>query len=268
MASNLENVPPAEPLAPWVGGKKLLAKRIVARISDIPHSCYAEPFVGMGGVFLRRPARPGSEVINDINGEVVNLFRIVREHPDELARLFRWAVSARLDYQRLVETPPEALTDVQRAARFAQVQALSFGGTLGRTRGNFGTSAPHYPARFRTERMTRLIAAAHLRLQRVHIECLEWDEFIGRYDRPSTLFYVDPPYWGHETDYGRGIFGRGDFARMAEILAGIEGRFVLSLNDRPEVRETFRAFDLEAVETTYTANAKAARKAGELLISN
>ena len=74
--------------------------------------------------------------------------------------------------------------------------------------------------------------------------------------------------WGHEADYGKGIFGRDDFARMAELLADIKGRFILSLNDRPEVRDTFSAFDIEAVTTTYTANARAARKAAELLISN
>ena len=84
VTSNLEPVDPAEPLVPWVGGKRLLAKRIAARIETVPHDCYAEPFVGMGGVFLRRPRRPRTEIVNDINGEIVNLFRIVREHPGEL----------------------------------------------------------------------------------------------------------------------------------------------------------------------------------------
>lgn len=99
------------------------------------------------------------------------------------------------------------------------------------------------------------------------IECLDFGDFIARYDRPGTLFYLDPPYWGNETDYGRDIFRREDFERMAAQLGGIRGRFILSLNDRPEVRETFRAFDIEAVRTTYTVG-KAARSAGEVLISS
>ena len=114
--------------------------------------------------------------------------------------------------------------------------------------------------------MRRLFAAAHRRLQGVHVECLDWREFIRRYDRPFTLFYIDPPYWGHEADYGKGIFARADFARMAELLRGLKGRFLLSINDRPETRETFAGFAIEEVETSYVMNAKAAERAGELLI--
>ena len=135
MASNRKRKPvplrptaPAEPLAPWFGGKKYLAKRIIERIEAIPHDCYAEPFCGMGGIFLRRGRRPRSEALNDINGEIINLFRIVREHPDELARHFDLALSSRAEFARLLKTPPEILTDIQRAARFAYLQRLAFGG--------------------------------------------------------------------------------------------------------------------------------------------
>ena len=268
MASTLVPVPAAEPLSAWIGGKRLLAKRIIARVEAVEHGCYAEPFVGMGGVFLRRGKRPKSEVVNDINGDIVNLFRIVQEHPDELARQFNWTLAARTTFRRLVDTPPATLTDIQRAARFAYLQILSFGGRPAETRGAFKTSAPYDGARLRSDRVKRLIAAAHERLQRVHIECMDWADFIARFDKPFTLFYVDPPYWGHETDYGKGLFAREDFRRMAEVLGAIKGWFILSLNDRPEVRECFRAFDLEEVTTSYTSNAKAARRAGELLISN
>ncbi len=100
------------------------------------------------------------------------------------------------------------------------------------------------------------------------MECLEWDVFICRYDQPFTVFYLDPLYWGHEADYGKGIFAQTDFARMAELLRGLKGRFILSLNDRPEVRETFAGFEFEEVRTTYTSNNRHARRAAELLISN
>ena len=120
----LEPVAPAKSIAPWQGGKRFLAKRIVARIEAIPHRCYAEPFVGMGGVFFRRARRPSAEVINDINGDIVNLFRVVREHPDELDRQFEWALASREEFQRQLAVPPETLTDIQRAARFAYLQRL------------------------------------------------------------------------------------------------------------------------------------------------
>ena len=116
--------------------------------------------------------------------------------------------------------------------------------------------------------MLQLIEAAHRRLQRVQIERLNWDVFLRRYDRPFTLFYLDPPYWNHEMDYGKGIFARKDFTRMAELLAKLKGRFILSLNDRPEVRELFSGFRIETVQTRYSANARSTRRINEVLISN
>ena len=259
------DVKPARPLAPWLGGKRNLAGRIIERIEAVPHDCYAEPFVGMGGIFLRRTRRPKTELLNDIDGDLVNLFRIVREHPDELDRQFDWAIASRAEFRRLIEVPPETLTDIQRAARFAYLQSLRFGGKPDGTSTNFG---PQYQNRLRPARMRQLIRGMHERLAGVHVECMEWAEFIRRYDRPFTLFYIDPPYWGHEGDYGKGRFSREDFARMAELLRGLKGHFILSLNDRPEVRETFEGFAFEGVTTRYSMNARSAKqRVGEVLIS-
>ncbi len=268
MDCGLRPVEAAEPIAAWFGGKKYLAKRIIERIEAVPHDCYAEPFCGMAGVFLRRARRPRTEIINDANGEIVNLYRIAREHPAELMRQFRWVLSARADFARLMETPPDVLTDVQRAARFAYLQTIMFGGkpaTLG-SRGTVSISA-HHPAKLTDARLRRRVAAAHRRLRGVNIECLDWKAFIRRHDKPFTLFYIDPPYWGHEADYGKGLFAREDFAAMATILRGLKGRFILSLNDRPEVRKLFAGFRMEEVETRYSANIKSTRRVGELLIS-
>ena len=134
------------------------------------------------------------------------------------------AMAARTDFARLAGTPAETLTDVQRAARFSYLQTLSFGGepTTEVTPGQMGPSV-HHPAKLTPARMRRLIGAAHKQFRGVHVECLGWEAFVRRYDRPFTLFYIDPPYWGHEADYGRDIFAREDFARMAEILRGLKG---------------------------------------------
>ena len=270
--SGLEPIEAATPVAPWRGGKRLMAKRIIARLEAIPHRCYAEPFAGMGGVFFRRKQRPKSEILNDRNGEIVNLFRIVREHPDELTRQFEWALSSRSEFVRMLSSPPEILTDVQRAARFAFLQRMTFRGEPAHevTAGGTGASVGRQ-ASFTAARMRRLIGAAHRRLQGVHVECLDWAAFIPRYDRPTTLFYVDPPYWGHEADYGKGLFAREDFARLAELLRGIRGRFLLSLNDRPEVRKLFAGCKIERARVPHTLGTQAGRKvqpASELLISN
>lgn len=101
------------------------------------------------------------------------------------------------------------------------------------------------------------------------IECLPWADLLRRYDRPGTLFYLDPPYWGCETDYGEGVFARHDFEALADALACLRGKFLLSLNDTPGVRQVFGRFEIEAVETTYSIMGPAGAgrgKAGEVLI--
>ena len=89
---------------------------------------------------------------------------------------------------------------------------------------------------------------------------------IRRYDRKQTLFYLDPLYYGREDCYGKNLFERADFQRLASLLSSIKGRFILSLNDVPEVRQIFRSFATHRVSTLYRmASPKAAI---ELLISN
>jgi DNA adenine methylase len=157
----------------------------------------------------------------------------------------------------LLATNADTLTDLERAA---------FGGKIsGR---NFGVS-PGTPARFDVTKLGATLEEIHERLAGVVIERLPYAQLIARYDRPETLFYLDLPYWGCEKDYGPGVFDRGDFERLAERLAGIKGKFLLSLNDTPSVREVFGRFTIEAVETTYTVGAGAsAQKAGEVFIGN
>ncbi len=107
----------------------------------------------------------------------------------------------------------------------------------------------------------------HARLAGVVIECLDFGEFIRRYDTPGTLFYLDPPYWGSEGDYGKALFERADFQRLADVLAGIKGRFLMSINDVAEIRTIFAWAQLEEVATTYTIAGKGTSKpAAELLI--
>lgn len=118
------------PLAPYLGGKFRLSKRIIDKIEQIPHKIYAEPFVGMGGIFFRRTQIPKSEVINDINGELVNLYRIVRRHPNTLYKETEFLFASRQEFERLLKTPPETLTDIERAARFLYLQNQAFGGKV------------------------------------------------------------------------------------------------------------------------------------------
>lgn len=251
---------------PWLGGKSLLAKRIVEQINLIPHECYVEPFMGGAHVFFRRePVK--TEVLNDINLELVTLFRILQWHLEEFLRYFKWALVSRDEFDRLKKVDPVTLTDIQRAARFYYLQKTCFGSRTASPA--FGTSTTGHP-RLNLMRMEEELSQVHLRLARVQIENIDWRECLQRYDRPHTLFYVDPPYWGHENDYGKGIFEREDYQKMAEILRGLQGSFILSLNDVPEVREIFGEFHLLRVTTRYTVGnlSNGGKGAKELLISN
>lgn len=257
-------VTPCDPAAAWIGGKRHLARRICASLAASPHDAYCEPFIGMGGVFLRRRVRPPVEVINDLSGDVVTLFRVLQRFPDVLIKELRWKPAMRTEFDRLREARDIDLLDIERAARFLYLQTLAFGGKAdGRS---FGT-ATRQPHNFDLRRIEARLRRLHDRLQGIVIENLDWLAFISRYDRPGTLFYLDPPYWGSEGDYGSGMFVRGDFQRMADKLQGIEGKFLLSINDRPEIREMFAWAEMEAVQTTYSiAGGDGAAPAAELLI--
>lgn len=253
------------PLAPYLGGKFRLSKRIINKIEQIPHKIYAEPFVGMGGIFLRRNQIPKAEIINDINGDLVNLYRIVQRYPEELCRSIEFRLAARQEFERLRKIPPETLTDIERAARFLYLQSVAFGGKV--TDQAFGVSIDR-PARFDFVKLNDRIRAVGERLASVTIERLDFEKFITRYDTKDTLFYLDPPYWGDETDYGKGVFTRADFERLRDCLTGIKGRFILSLNDTPQVKELFKNFTIEQTDVTYSINKTGCCNRSELIISN
>lgn len=259
---NAKAVEPLPGLAPWLGGKRQLAKLLTARIDRMPHRCYAEPFLGMGGVFLRRRRRAEAEAINDAHGEVANLFRIVQRHPEAMAEALAFAIAGRADFARMRALDPALLTDVERAARFF---FLMHAGFRGRSKSPTYGASPHRRSHWDLDRLLARVRAVHRRLAGVYIEQLGYAEFIRLYDGAETLFYLDPPYWGHERDYGNGLFARADFERLAALLAGVKGRFILSINDVPEIRKLFRWARIAKAPVTYTIGG--GRRVTELVIS-
>lgn len=258
-------IKPVRPAAPYVGGKRLLASKIIERINAVPHVTYAEPFVGMGGVFLRRNQVPQAEVINDLSGDVATFFRILQRHYTHFMEMLKFQITTRQEFERLQATDPDTLTDLERAARFLYLQRVAFGGMV-RSR-SFGIDVKR-PGRFDVTKLGPALEELHERLAGVSIEKLPYDDFIRRYDRNTTLFYLDPPYYGTEDYYGRELFSRDEFVRMAAQLEGIKGKFILSLNATSEVRDIFAAFSIEEVPVTYTASQKVVKVARELIISN
>jgi DNA adenine methylase len=264
MDNGMRPVRPISPVAGYVGGKRQLAGRLVERIEAVPHITYCEPFVGMGGVFFRRSAAAKAEAINDLNRDIATFFRVLQRHYQAFMDMLRWQVASRAEFERLSAQDPDTLTDLERAARFLYLQRLAFGGKV--TNRAFGISTGA-PAKFDLGRLGPMLEAAHERLAGVYVECLPWAEFIQRWDRPGTLFMVDPPYWGTEHFYGRAMFERAEFERLATALKRLKGRFIATLNDIPEVRELFAWAALEPVELSYSVSGAPGLKARELIIS-
>jgi len=246
---------------PWIGGKRRLAKHILPLVNN-GHQCYIEPFAGGASIFfMKEPSKV--EVINDINGDVANLYRVVRNHLDELLRHFRWALISREDFITQRSIDPSTLTDIQRAARFYYLQKMAFGGKVQGQ--SFGT-ATTTPPKLNLLRIEEDLSAAHIRLARTYIENLSWEKCVEKYDRDNSLFYLDPPYWGTE---GYGVeFPLENYSRMAELATTCKGRFVISVNDIPEMHQALKDLNIQSVPIRYTVGGRGGVQRRELIITN
>lgn len=253
-----------KPIVQWVGGKRKLAPKILPLFGS--HTCYVEVFAGAAALFfLKEPAKV--EVINDINKELVTLYRVVQHHLEEFCRQFKYALVHRQIYDWLQMTNPETLTDIQRAARFFYLQKTSFGGKVGKQ--NFGYSTTS-PTKLNLLRIEEDLSQAHLRLARATIENLDWKKVIEKYDRPHTLFYLDPPYYGVDEGFYGVNMALDDYHAMADIAKAMKGRAVISVSDLPEMRVAFKGLEMKTVDVTYTVNARlgSAARRRELVIWN
>lgn len=250
----------ASPIVPWIGGKRRLADRILPRLGR--HTCYVELFAGAAAIFFAKPPSE-VEVLNDVNGDLVNLYRVVQHHLEEFVRQFKWALTSRQIYEWHKMTAPETLTDIQRAARFYYLQRLSFGGRVaGQSYGTATTSG----SRLNLLRMEEDLSAAHLRLADVQVEHLSWEAAAARYERPHTLFYADPPYWSTE---GYGVaFPLEQYTALGDFAQGAEAQVVISVNDHPAMRQAFTGLHLEEVDIRYTVGGGEGSAARELLLWN
>jgi DNA adenine methylase len=205
------------------------------------------------------------EIINDINSDLVTLYRVVKNHLEEFVRTLKWLLVARDEYDRFMMMEPSTLTDIQRSVRFFYMMKTGYGARLRSPSFGIATSAP---SRFNLLRIEEDLSAAHLRLSRVYIENRPFQTIIDRFDKPDTLFYVDPPYWGCENYYGNGVFSQADFTILRDRLASIKGKFVMSINDVPEIRELFKDFTIREVPTKYSMAKDRVTQVTELLIFN
>ena len=253
----------AQPIIPWLGGKRRLADRLIPLFPQ--HECYVEVFCGGAALYFLRPAPAPVEVINDINGELVNLYRVVQHHLEEFVRQFKWALSSRQVFKWLQEQPTEPLTDIQRAARFFYLQHHAFGGKVAGQNFGTATTAPSV----NLLRIEENLSAAHLRLAAgTTVENLGWRECMSKYDRAHTFFYLDPPYWQTE---GYGVpFEWPEYEALATAMRTVKGKVMMSINDHPDIRQAFDGLVMFDTGITYSVgNANGPQKESrELVIMN
>ena len=250
------------PIIPWLGGKRRLADRLLPLFPS--HECYVEVFCGGAALYFLRPMPAPVEVINDINGELVNLYRVVQNHMEEFVRQFKWAISSRQVFKWHQETKPETLTDIQRAARFYYLQHHAFGGKVNGQNFGTATTAPM----INLCRIEESLSAAHLRLSGTNVENLPWQECLRRYDRAHTFFYMDPPYWQTE---GYGVpFEWGQYEEMATMVRSLKGRAMISINDHPDIRKVFDGLTMFELGIKYSVGNNQAQpgESRELVITN
>lgn len=241
-----------------MGGKSRLRKRIINMLPD--HKCYVEPFFGAGWVFFGKE-KSEVEVINDIDKELINLFRMLKEHPEEVERVLEYEIVARDSFESYKKVNTEYMTEIQRAVRYLYLINNSFA-----SKGvSFGYGALKKPSQ---KIFNQDIKRLRERLMNTYVENKSAFEVIERYDRPSTLFFCDPPYL--DTTGYKDKFGLEDHIRLRDILSNIQGKFILTINDHEIIRELYKDFYIEEVEVMYSiSREKEARKGyGELIIRN
>jgi len=241
----------------WIGGKKLLRKRIIELFPSEGVDRYIEVFGGAGWVLFGKEPQDQLEVFNDVDSQLINLYRCIKFHCSELQKELDWMLISReqfFDCKEQIEM--RGLTDIQRAARFFLIVKISYGGD----RKSFGTNKKNL------DHTIQYLSEIQQRLKGVVIENKDFENLISVYDRPTALFYLDPPYVGTEKYYNAG-FIKEDHVRLKKVLSGINGKFILSYNDCSEVRELYSSYNI--YETRRNNNLSSKNKDyRELLITN
>ncbi len=244
----------------WIGGKKLLRKKILEMFPD-PETFnrYIEVFEGAGWILFSSDKHAKLEVYNDVNGNLVNLFRCTKYHPEELRKELDFTLMSReqfFDAKEQMEI--QSLTDIQRAARFYILIKESFGSDIQ----TFGLRPKNM------ENAIEYIVEVSKRLNRVVIENQDFERIIKTYDKKDALFYLDPPYYKTERYYPD-RFMPEDHVRLKEALGRIKGKFLLSYNDCEYIRELYNDYCITEVERAHNLVQKREKpRYRELLIKN
>lgn len=241
----------------WIGGKKLLRKSI---IENFPvgggTDRYIEVFGGAGWVlFGKEPHK--LEVFNDIDGELINLYRCIKYHPEALQKELEYMLVSRELFYENRDKNLKGLTDIQRAARYFYIIKVSFGAD----KDSFGCNKRNMI------NAVEYLSKVTERLKNVVIENEDFADLIKVYDRPKALFYCDPPYYKTEKYYTATEFKEEQHVQLRNVLSNIKGKFILTYNDCDYVRELYKDCNIKEIERLHNLRGDGSRYK-ELLITN
>ncbi len=248
----------------WIGGKSKLADDIVAMMPE--HRLYVEVFGGALNVLYRKPVpstTKQAEVVNDINGELVNLHRAIRTNPSSLSWYLNKMLISREIFYDIYQGKMKPLNNIERAAFYYYLISQSFGAK--------GTTFAMNAKSRRPKDIYRGFHKWSERLKFVTVENMSFEKLIATYDKPDAFFYCDPPYVSTESYYqNTGGFGEKEHRKLAEVLHNIDGKFLLSYNDCELVRELYGDMNIRSTkEIEYTLRgAGSKKKVREVFVSN
>lgn len=215
-----------------------------------------------GSIFFLKPLA-NVNVINDLNGELINLYKIVKHHKDELLKQFDFELYSRQRFKEFISMDKSHLTDIQRAAIFMLVQHMSYRARIPAQ--TFNTSKCEQAVR-PIEKFEEKINQATKKLRTAVIENKSWEKCIEIYDTEKTFFFCDPPYLDL-TGYGVG-FGVDQYELMSTLAKTMKGKIMITINDIPKIREIFDGLNFREVEIKYSIALKEHKKSRELIITN
>ena len=231
------------------------------------HQAYVETCCGGAAVFWAKPREASkAEILNDADGELVNFYYVLHKHGRKLTREVASMPYARALFARVRESRPRST--YRRAVRFWYLNRVAFGAK--RRSPTFGVKVSQrsnvLPARLLTD-----LDAMVERMRGVLFEAVDVVRLVELYDRPTTLFYLDPPFYGTSQDYAC-RFGPEDHRRLAKALRGIKGAFLLSYDDHPHIRRLYAGLHRRRLDVRYSMGCNSSTggrsQARELLISN
>lgn len=262
----------------WYGSKARLARRIVPLADAIPHRVYVEPYAGSAAVLFAKPRSP-VEIINDLDGQVVNFFRVLRDHPAALARACQLTPYSRAEYEAdAIST--DSMTELELARRFWArcTQSFNNAGAAGRVGWAISAAPGSNEARSAAGLAARLEAIA-ARLSGVYIERIDALDIVAKYAKPDVLIYADPPYLPG-TRAGRTNSRSGDYLyecdvdhhrALASALRQTAAAVLISGYDHPLYNELYAGWqrvEIKIARPSANHSATASRHATEVIWSN